>query len=202
MLALLAVLAMPAPLSGQAPEQRIEAAMTTASAAGIPVGLLQGKVEEGKAKGIPMEMIAAAVERRAAALTRARAAMGDAAGGPSEADLAAGADALGAGIADAILGVLAESAPGEYRALAITALTELVALGRAPEQALLQVTEALARGPESVSGLTGVAAREAAPGRGPQGAGPPGHVRSGGPPPPGPPPLPGNSQRRGHPGGE
>jgi hypothetical protein len=64
----LAMLAMlPTALQAQNAEERIAAAMQYAQNAGIPVSLLDSKVQEGKAKGIPMDRIAAAVERRAEA---------------------------------------------------------------------------------------------------------------------------------------
>jgi hypothetical protein len=60
----LAALLLFAPLSWAAaqgtPEQRIAAARQRASTVGIPVSLLDGKVAEGRAKGVPMDRIAAA----------------------------------------------------------------------------------------------------------------------------------------------
>jgi hypothetical protein len=155
-LALLALL--PAALQAQSAEERIEAAKVRAQSAGIPVSLLESKVAEGKAKGVSLDRIAVVVERRAANLARAQATMlrdGDAL---SEADLAAGADALGSGVSEAVLQTISESAPQERRAVAITALTELVARGQVPEEALQRVTEALARGPEALANLPAHAA--------------------------------------------
>jgi hypothetical protein len=163
-LALLALL--PAALQAQTAEERIAAAMQHAQNAGIPVSLLESKVQEGKAKGAPMDRIAAAVERRAAALTQAQAAMARGADDLSEADLAAGADALGASISEAVLQTISETAPQERRAVAITALTELVLLGHVPAEALQMVTDALQRGPDALASLPGQAA-EARERRGP-----------------------------------
>src|SRR4051794_22965269 len=80
----------------QTPAQRIQAARQRSAQAGIPVALLDGKVAEGRAKGVPEDRIAAAVERRLASLQRARDAMaGQAPAAPlTGADLSVGADAL------------------------------------------------------------------------------------------------------------
>ncbi len=154
--ALLALL--PGALHAQSTEERIEAALARAGSAGIPVSLLESKIAEGKAKGVPMDRIAAAVERRAAALAQARETMAQGGEELSEADLAAGADALGSGVSEAVLQTISETAPQERRAVAITALTELVALGHVPEEALQRVMEALERGPEALANLPGQAA--------------------------------------------
>jgi hypothetical protein len=148
---------LPGILEAQSPAERIEAAKVRAEAAGVPVSLLDSKVEEGLAKGVPMTRIALAVEHRATALTRARAAMRSVDGQVNDADLTAGADALGSGISEAILQSIAERAPQERRAVAITALTELVTLQVVPEVALQRVLEALARGPDELAMLPGLA---------------------------------------------
>lgn len=180
-LALVAALtALPAAADAQDPQQRIDAARRRAEATGIPVALLDGKVAEGRAKGVPLDRIATAVERRLASLSRAREAM---AGAPrtapvSAADLSVGADALDAGVDPAVLGRLTTAAPGTQRAAAISILTELVAGGESSERALARVTAALSRGPEALRQLPGEAAAErgrgnsnAPPGRGNQGRG-------------------------------
>src|SRR5438874_10376367 len=69
--ALLIVLVRADAAMAQTTQQRIDAAAAHARDAGIPVTLLDSKVAEGKAKGIPMDRIAAAVERREAALEKA-----------------------------------------------------------------------------------------------------------------------------------
>jgi hypothetical protein len=115
-----------------------------------------------------MDRIAAAVERREAALERASSVLR----GPRAVDtagLGVGADAVEQGISEAVLAAVADSAPRERRAVAIAALTELVALGRAPQRALDQVREALKKGPEALANLPAQAA--AADGR--RGGGPP-----------------------------
>jgi hypothetical protein len=181
----LALAAIPVPAHAQDPQQRIEAARRRAEATGIPVALLDGKVAEGRAKGVAPDRIAAAVERRLATLSRAREAMAGApAGAPvTAADLSVGADALEAGVDPAVLGRLTTAAPGNQRAVAIAVLTELVANGESSERALGRVTAALQRGPEALRRLPGEAATERGrgnadgqqgrdtPGRGNQGRG-------------------------------
>jgi hypothetical protein len=149
--------------AAQTPQARVDAAMARAKAAGIPVALLESKLAEGRAKGVPMDRIAAAVERRQAALERANTVLR----GARDVDatgLGVGADALEQGISEAVLASVADSAPRERRAVAIAALTELVALGRPPQRALDQVREALKKGPEALANLPAQAA--AADGRG------------------------------------
>jgi hypothetical protein len=201
-LALIALL--PAALEAQTAEERIEAAKIRAQSAGIPVALLDSKVEEGKAKGVPMDRIAVAVEHRGSALEQAHAAMAHGGQELSDADLAAGADALGAGISAAVLETISETAPQDRRAVAITALTELVQLEVAPEEALERVIEALERGPEALASLPGQAA-EARDRRGPPaGIGPAGGIPAGPPaavPAPGQQPGAANPTGAGRPGG-
>jgi hypothetical protein len=188
MLAFVALLAvLPTTVQAQSAEDRIENAKARALSAGIPVSLLESKVEEGRAKGVPMDRIAAAVEQRATALSQAQAAMARAGRDLSEADLASGADALGSGISEVVLQTLTARAPRERRAVAITVLTELVTLGQVPEEALQRVTEALQRGPEALASLPGQAAdarevrgaSDGAPGRAGAGTG---RAGAGGPP--------------------
>jgi hypothetical protein len=177
MLVLLAALAgLPATAGAQDPQQRIDTALRRAEAAGIPVSLLNGKVAEGRAKGVPADRIAVAVERRLVSLGRARDAM---AGVPrtapvTAADLSVGADAIEAGVDPAVLGRLTSTAPAADRAVAINVLTQLVTGGESSERALAQVTAAMAQGSEALRRLPGEARAGAARGRGPDGAGPPG----------------------------
>ncbi|HEU0052525.1 MAG TPA: hypothetical protein VFQ39_05080, partial [Longimicrobium sp.] len=152
-----------APLAGAwaqpGPEQRIQAAREQAGQTGIPVALLDAKVAEGRAKNVPPDRIAAAVERRLDALTRARVAMTGPGRAPavSAADLSVGADALEAGVAPGVLGQLAASAPGNRRAQAIAVLAELVHEGMPSDRALQQVTAALAGDPDALRRLPGEA---------------------------------------------
>lgn len=158
----LALAAIPAPAHGQNPQQRIDAAKRTAETRGLPVALLDSKVAEGRAKGVPLDRIAAAVERRVESLTQARDVMLAAPRTTpvTPADLSVGADAIEAGVDPAALGRLTTAAPGNQRAVAIAVLTELVADGESSERALARVTAALQRGPEALRRLPGEAAAE------------------------------------------
>lgn len=140
------------------PEERIEAALERAKAAGIPVALLESKLAEGRVKGYPADRIATAVERREQALIRARETMRRVNVDPDAATMAMGADALESGVSEAVLQSIAETAPQERRAAAVAVLTQLVQAGQAPEQALHRVREALGRGPEYLGRLPGHAA--------------------------------------------
>lgn len=176
-IAVAAVLALPGVLPAQAtPEARVQSAIERAGAAGIPAALLETRVAEGRAKGIPMERIAIAVERRAEALGRARDALSGARG-LTAADLAAGADAVEAGIGEGAIRAVIEQARAEDRPVAIAVLTFLHGeQGMPVEQALARVTEALGRGPAALRSLPSQAA--GARGRG----GRPDGVGQGGPP--------------------
>jgi hypothetical protein len=136
----------------QTPQDRINTGIARAREVGIPVALLESKIAEGKAKGVSLERIAAAVERRERALERASQAMR---GRPEvgSADLSVAADAVESGVGDAVLKAVAEAAPRERRVVAIAALTELVRLGQGPEAALERVREALKRGPDALINL-------------------------------------------------
>jgi len=182
---LTALLLGPALLAGQVPqpaEERMRAALQDAVERGIPVSLLESKIAEGRAKGVAPERIALATEQRLAGLVRAREAMAGAPGGIDVAQLSVGADALSAGVSDAVLATLAVSSSSGNRAAAVAALTYLVDQGTVPEQALARVQEALARGPAALAGLPGASAGApfgtAVPGR----SGPPEGVRTGPPP--------------------
>lgn len=162
----------------QSPAERIEAAFERTAAAGIPTSLLETRVAEGRAKGVPMERIAAAIETRATALSRARDAMVNARG-LREADLAAGADAIEAGIEAGALRSVIEQARTEDRPVAIAVLTYLHREEGLPvEQALTRVSEALQRGPDALRSLPQPAAARLRGGSlgAPEGAGPPSGV--------------------------
>ena len=155
---------------------RIDAALETAVQAGIPVSLLERKVAEGKAKGVPMDRIAAAVERRLDALTKAHDALLDAGlKSTTEGELSVAADAVQAGVSQSALAAISARAPGESRAVAIAVLTDLVAMGHASDQALARVEGALDRGAEALANLSaessGHAHGEAGVGAGAGGAG-------------------------------
>lgn len=143
------------------PEEQIEHTLAKALEAGIPVELLESKILEGKAKGVSMDRIAAAVEARLQGLTRAMEAMArNEVEDVSADELAATADALNAGVSESVLAHIQSSAPADRRMVAVVALTSLVELGHAPEQALSRVEAALQRGPEALAELRSETARE------------------------------------------
>ncbi len=135
-------------------DAQVAATLETALDAGIPVSLLERKVAEGKAKGVPMERIAAAVEARLEALTSARDALQQAGlTSTTEGELSVAADAVQAGVSQTALAAISASAPQDRRSVALAVLAELVAQGRASSQAQAAVEAALARGPEALANL-------------------------------------------------
>jgi hypothetical protein len=137
---------------GQGAQERIDAALARARSQGVPVSLLESKMAEGKAKGVALDRIATAIDRREASLERAAQAMKG--HEPiTDAELSVGADALDAGVSNAVLKAVTESAPRERRAVAIAAITELVQRGSAPDAALARVREALKRGPDALAAV-------------------------------------------------
>jgi hypothetical protein len=142
----------------QPPQDQINTALARARQVGIPVALLESKIAEGKAKGVSMERIAAAIERREAALEKASQALR---GQPDAGEnLSVGADAVEAGVSEVVLKAVADNAPRERRNVAIAALTQLVEQGIAPQKALDQVRQALKRGPEALANLPAQAAAQ------------------------------------------
>lgn len=135
-------------------DARVTATLDHAMSAGIPVALLQRKVDEGKAKGVPMDRIAVAVENRLTALTSARDAMLNAGiTHTTEGQLSVAADAVQAGVSQAALVAVGRSAPEERRTVAIAVLTQLVTSGQLPDQAVAHVQAAIARGPDALANL-------------------------------------------------
>lgn len=140
--------------SGASADARVTATLDHAMSAGIPVALLQRKVDEGNAKGVPMDRIAIAVENRLTALTTARDAMlGAGITHTTEGQLSVAADAVQAGVNQAALVAVSRSAPEERRTVAIAVLTQLVTSGQLPDQAVAHVQAAIARGPEALANL-------------------------------------------------
>jgi hypothetical protein len=180
----------------QPPQDRINTALARARQVGIPAALLESKIAEGKAKGVSMDRIADAVERREAALERASQALR---GQPDAASsLGVSADAVEAGVSEAALKAVADTAPRDRRNVAIAVLTELVQQGHVPEAALDRVRDALKRGPDALANLPAqaAAARGGAGTAGQRG----GRAGSESGPPPGV-PAPGNPPQAGRPGG-
>jgi hypothetical protein len=155
--ALVIVLARADAAPAQTTQERVDAAIAHARAAGIPVTLLESKVAEGKAKGVSMDRIAAAVERREGALEKASQALRGRTD-VSAADLSVAADAVESGVSAAVLKAIADTAPRDRRVVAIAALTELVKEGQVPEAALDRVKDALKRGGDALANLPAEAA--------------------------------------------
>lgn len=152
--ALLAMLAMPAALAAQGggggaeasaqaraeAQARIAAALDAAASANVPRALIESKIAEGRAKQVPEDRIATAVEARLEALVRASEALQRAeVQAASEADLTVAADAMEAGITQSLLVRVARGADASRRVVAIAVLADLVRLGHDPERATLRV---------------------------------------------------------------
>lgn len=143
-------------LAAQTPADRIATALEQAAEAGVPVALLESKIAEGRAKGVPVAGIAAAVEQRLVALRQAQALMSasdDPEDAVSEGDLSLGADALLAGVDGEAVAEVARNAPRERLGVAMAVLTELVQLGVDSPNALDRVMTALQQGPAALVGL-------------------------------------------------
>lgn len=176
--AVIAVAAMADPAAAQqSPEQRIRATLEEARVAGLPVQLLESKVAEGRAKNVAMERIAVVVEQRAAAMGRAQRVLEDVMGAEDVVaeDMAVAADAIQAGVSEAAVAQIAGTSGGQRRTVALAALAQLVADGVVPEEALLRVRNAMARGNEALMNVTARGGR-------PEGAGPPAGVPAAGRP--------------------
>jgi hypothetical protein len=151
-----------------AAEARINVAIERAADAGIPTTLLENKVAEGRAKGVSMTRIAAAVENRAEVLTRVQniLARGEATtGAVASSELVAAADAHEGGVSLENIASLSVRA-GNDRAVALSVLADLVASGRTPDHALLRVRNALQAGGNALIQLgseTSAAARTVIP---------------------------------------
>jgi hypothetical protein len=178
--ALLALL--PLSLVAQTPEQRIERSFARAQQVGVPVQLLESKVAEGRAKGVRMDLIAQVVERRQASLEQVQASVGERYRLTPQ-ELGLSADAVQAGVSEAVLAAISERAPGDRRAVAIAALAQLVQAGHPSEVALERVTQALQQGPEALMNLPAQAqAGRGGPPEGIPGQGPGAQNGRGGPP--------------------
>jgi hypothetical protein len=147
-----ALLMAPGLATGQTPQQRIDEALRRAGESGVPVALLESKVAEGRAKGVPIDRIATAVEQRFETLSRVRTSFGDRQQ-LTPAELGVAADALQSGVSETAVRTLSETAPRDRRAVAIAMLTHLVTMGLASETALERVSEALQRGGDALMNL-------------------------------------------------
>ncbi len=101
----------PATGRAQTPDDRIEAAFNRAKEAGLPLSLLEDKVEEEQAKDVAMERIAAAVELRLESLKQAQQVMGGVVHDLNADQISAGADALGSGVSAEALEAICHNTP-------------------------------------------------------------------------------------------
>ena len=128
----------------QSSQARIDAAMHAAAQAHIPVSLLRSKVQEGEAKHVPSQRIAAAVEARLEALQQAKQSMDNASiDNANESELSVAADAVQAGVKANALVKVYRTTPPERRVVAVAVLSDLVRLGRSSDQALARVSSAV-----------------------------------------------------------
>jgi hypothetical protein len=177
LLVAMGMLLLPSMLTAQTPEARIEAARTRIISLGYPASLLDERVAEGRAKGVPIERVATAVERRADALQAAGSAIRPLVAQPSAAELSAGADAVEAGIPANMLAGVISGARSSDRAVAMAVLTYLHREEGIPvDVALERVAAAMAQGPQALRDLPARSAAAAANAR--RGAGAPGSARS------------------------
>ncbi len=143
----------------QSADARIRATLAAAAAAHIPTQLLESKVAEGRAKHVPEERIATAVDQRFQALRRAASALqGAGVKDVSPGQLAVSADALQAGVTQNALVKLQGVAPADEREVATATLAQLVQLGYGSDAALQRVTGAIAQGAEALANLRAEAA--------------------------------------------
>lgn len=202
--AAIVMLVLPASLaSAQTPQERIDAAMARARDAGIPVALLESKVAEGRAKGVSMDRIAGAVERREVALKDANQALQGQQVGLT--GLALAADAVESGVSQVVLQTLIKEAPQDRRLVALAALSHLVENGQAPLVALKAVQGAMGSSEALVNLLNlppqaagAVSGRGGRPTQVPGATGAPAGIQTG---PPAGVPAPGNPPQAARPGG-
>ena len=123
----------------------LERLIDSARVAGLPVDPLYSKVREGVFRGADDPRLLAAVQRLTRDLGDARSALGDGAGGE---EIAAGANALRAGLHPADLSRLRESSgrrPDHPLTVALVVLADLATRGVPPAMAAASVNELVAR---------------------------------------------------------
>jgi len=147
------LVAAPLQAVGQTPAQRIEAVRARMGQLRIPVELIDAKVAEGRAKGVPIDRIAAAVERRGAGLATAQTALSRPGRPADRAELSAGADAVDAGIDASSMRAAVQAASPGHGAIALAVLTQLHLQGMPVDRALEMVRRAAAQGDQAVADL-------------------------------------------------
>lgn len=172
---LAAMALLPLPMEAQqSPAQRLEAVRASAVQAGIPVELIDNRIAEGRAKGIPEGRIAEAVERRERGLLQAHRVITAAGIVPTAADLSSGTDALEAGVDAESLQAILKASRAQERPVALAVLGELVRQGMPVLEARDRVQSALQRRDENLASLPRETAAERGAGQGRSGAAVPG----------------------------
>ncbi len=118
------------------------AELQAAATKGLPVQPFVAKAMEGQLKGATPDKVRTAMRALATRLEAARTQLAPA----TDPELAAGADALGAGVAPAALKDMRRTWPTRSVALPLGVLTELVSRGIAPPKATKQVLALMNRG--------------------------------------------------------
>lgn len=130
-------------LSAEA-QARIDGRIAAAAQRGIPEAPLRKRADEGQAKGASESSIVAAIALLDANIQTAQRAFVEAGRKPSEAELAAGGEAIAAGATAAHLGAIMKSAPRERPLeVALTALTSLTANGQGVAEAAAHIQSQL-----------------------------------------------------------
>ena len=113
---------------------------------GVPVAPLLGKVRYGAVRHVPGDRIHDAVRDLATRLELSQSALAPA---PTDAEVAAGADALGAGVAPATLSELRRASTDRSLVVPLGVLTELVSKGMPVANASSHVLDLLGRGAQA-----------------------------------------------------
>ncbi len=149
--------------------QAVEREIARAVGRGLPPAPLVAKAMEGVTKQAAPDRIRSAVASQAQRLEQAR---GLLAPTPSEAELVSGAEALAAGIPGAMLKQVRAAWPAQSVVMPLDVLTELVARGVPPKQALERVVTLMRRGATAgqIAGLGAAVQADVAAGLAPDAA--------------------------------
>ncbi|MFM8910716.1 MAG: hypothetical protein ACKOH8_09155 [Gemmatimonadota bacterium] len=149
--------------------QAVEREIARAVSRGLPSAPLVAKAMEGITKQAPPDRIRSAVAAQAQRREQARGLLGPT---PSEAELVSGAEALAAGIPTAMLKQVRAAWPAQSVVMPLDVLTELVARGVPPKQALERVVTLMRRGatPVQIAGLGAAVQADVAAGLAPDAA--------------------------------
>lgn len=125
-------------------QARIDARIAAAAERGVPEAPLRKRAAEGQAKGASESSIIAAVALLDANMQTAKRVFVEAGRKPSDAEVAAGGEALAQGATAAHLGAIMKSAPRDRSLeVALTALTSLTANGQGVAEAAAHIQSQL-----------------------------------------------------------